>query len=134
MFPKQQILVQRFEELQADPSGFLRELLAFFGVDPKFVPSVLADKINAAGPRHNTVSMGLHSIQRAMSLMGLSRAAGCFQRSALLSGRAEYVRGIPKVVAERLGEICEPEIDRLERLLGIDLGAWRQRAAFGEAA
>ena len=74
------------------------------------------------------MGMGLHAIQKGMSLMGLSRIAGCFQRSALLSGRAEYLRGVPKDLTERLAEICEPEIDRLERLLGIDLGTWRQRA------
>lgn len=133
-FPREQILVQRFEALERDPAGFLRELLEHFGVDPSFEPSVLHDHVNAAGARHTVMGMGLHSVQRAMSLVGLSRGATFFGRTPLLSGRGEYVRGIPDDLRDELQALCEPEITRLESLLGIDLAEWRNRRSAPSAA
>ena len=44
----------------------------------------------------------------------------------MLTGKSEYLKGIDPELRDRLQEICEPEIARLERLLEIDLGAWRR--------
>ncbi len=44
---------------------------------------------------------------------------------SFLSGMSEYLKGIPEDVYEMLYEICEPEIIRTEKLLGINLDRWR---------
>lgn len=128
-FPREQILVQRFEDLETDPGRFLRELLAFAGVDPEFVPSTLNKRINAAGPRHDTVNMGLYAVQKTLSSIGLQGIATKLEQSKRLSGKGEYLRGIPTEVAAELLEVCEPEIARLEKLLGVGLAEWRRPPA-----
>lgn len=133
-FERGRILAQRFEDLERDPRAFLRELLSFFGLDAGFVPGVLETPINVAGPRRTAAGMGLYSVQKAMRLVGLDRSAGFLARSPLLSGRGEYLRGVPAALHEELMGICEPEIVRLERLLGIDLGDWRSRPRSAAAA
>lgn len=128
-FPRDQILAQRFEDVDRNPARFLRELFSFFGADPEFVPSALHTRVNVAGPRHTPIGMGLYSARKAMSLLGFKRTADQLGRSALLSGRGEYLRGIPEDVFAELLRICEPEIVRLEDLLQIDLSDWRQPAS-----
>jgi hypothetical protein len=44
----------------------------------------------------------------------------------LLSGRREYLDGVPPELYGQLLEICEPEICRLEDLLDIRLDEWKQ--------
>jgi hypothetical protein len=124
-FPREQILVQRFELLGADPREFLRELLAFFGMDEAFEPPVIDRKVNVAGPRHTPFHLGLYAVQRALDAAGLASAARFLRESEHLSGRAEHVRGVPETLRAELLELCEPEIARLERLLDLDLASWR---------
>ncbi len=124
-FPRSQILVQHFDEIERNPGGFLTELLAFFGVGADFSPSARDRTINVAGPRRTAVGLGLYSVQKALRVGGFSRSADRLGRSRWLSGRGEYLRGVPDDLRRRLQEICEPEIARLERLLGRDLQAWR---------
>lgn len=133
-FPREQLLVQRFEDLSADPHGFLRRLLEHYGVDPAFLPDVLHERVNAAGANHTVVGMGLHSVQRAMSLVGLQRGAEALRRSPALSGRGEYVRGVSDELRRDLAAMCAPEIERLESLLNIDLTEWREPAKTHAAA
>src|SRR5690606_27558532 len=40
-FPREQILCQRFDDLERDPRLFLDQLLVFYGLDTNFTPSVL---------------------------------------------------------------------------------------------
>jgi len=51
------------------------------------------------------------------------------RQSGLLTGKAEYTKGIPAELIEPLREICEPEIVRLEHLLDLDLSHWRSSEA-----
>jgi hypothetical protein len=51
-FPRQQLLVLAFDDLQRDPLAFARGLLEFIEVDPDHVPGVAADKVlGASRPR-----------------------------------------------------------------------------------
>jgi hypothetical protein len=131
-FPREQLLCQRFERLAADPRGFLNELLGFAGVATDFEPPELAERINPAGPLHSRLSPAywLYRSRRSLERIGVSQASVNRWRDAVpaLRGRAEYERGIPPDLYARLLEVCEPEIARLEALLGLDLSAWRQPA------
>jgi hypothetical protein len=132
-FPRDQILCQRFEDLERDPQAFLRELLTFAGVDASLRPPVLYEKVNVAGPRQSWREPGyvLDHTRRALSRAGVGYGAVERARRAFpwLRGRADYEAGIDPTLFTSLLEICEPEIERLEELLGIDLEAWRQPPA-----
>jgi len=127
-FPRAALLCQRYDDLERDPAGFLGQLLAFAGVDPGFTPAVLRRRVNAAGSRHGFVDTwllpringALRRVGRATGSARLSRGFGG------LSGKAEYLQGVPAELLGPLREICEPEIVRVERLLGCDLASWRE--------
>jgi hypothetical protein len=120
-FPREQILCQRFEHLGENPGGFLDELLGFLGVEGAFRPSVLRRRINAAGPRRDPWNRGLHAGGQVLQRLGLPAP-----RMAWLTGKAEHSRGIVPELRSELAALCEPEIRRVEALLGLELSAWRR--------
>lgn len=131
-FPRQQILCQRFERLAPDPGGFLNELLDFAGVDPDVCPSLLHERVAAAGAELAPLRPGywLSRSQRLLRRLGVGPEAIDWMRRHVpgLQWRAEYDAGIPPDLRAALLEICEPEIAELERLLGDDFSAWRRGA------
>jgi len=100
-FPPEQLLCQTYDRLERDPRGFLDELFCFLSIDASFTPPVLN--------------------RRADGIMPRSRSAFGWLKSAAGIGD-----GISSELRDRLEEICEPEIARLERLLEIDLDEWRR--------
>ena len=127
-FPPEQLLCQTYEHLDRDPRGFLDELFGFLEIDVAFSPSVLDRKINVAGPRRGRMSGGIKPrIRSAFRWLKVIPGVGTRARqSGLLTGKSEYVKGISPELHDRLQEVCEPEIARLERLLQIDLDCWRR--------
>jgi hypothetical protein len=128
-YPKESILVQRFEHLQKNPRGFLGELLSFTGLSEDFEPSILHRKRNAASPSQTVFSRIVGEVtEKGMRVLPDSIATGVQNTSVyrLLSGRREYLDGVPPELYGQLLEICEPEICRLEDLLDIRLDEWKQ--------
>ena len=127
-FPRKQILCQRFEDLGKDPKRFLKDLLLFAGVDDDFVPSVLDTKVNIAGASQDLASR----VKVKVGSIGRRMVPGVWKRMSLdrkLSGKQEYLQGVPPDIYETLSEICLPEIERLEKLLNIDLSVWKTKGA-----
>jgi hypothetical protein len=125
-FPRERILCQLFDDLGRDPEAFLSQLLRFIEVDDGLKPSVLRQKINVAGHRSGFINQ-----QLLPKLKGLLRRSGLKsigEHRYLMSGKSEYLKGVPREMRAPLAEICEPEIARLEALLGIDLHRWRRTA------
>lgn len=129
-FPREQLLWQRFERIADDPEGFFAEFCRFAGIRDDVRPATLHRKVNAAGERHDFVSQRVApklkgALRRLRAVPGLG---GLAADEALLSGKSEYVRGVPPDVAARVWEACEPEVQRLEALTGLDLAGWRPAA------
>jgi hypothetical protein len=125
-FSRDQILCQRYDVLEADPRAFLHQAVKFLGVDTDFEPTVLERRVNLAGHKRDPLNVALHKVRRGLQEIGLGRAVtGLERRFPALSGKAEYLRGIPPDLEATLRRICEPEIERTEKLLGLDLSAWR---------
>ena len=49
-FPREQVLVQSYDELETDPARFARRVFAHIGVDPSFVPPSVQRRINRLAP------------------------------------------------------------------------------------
>ena len=128
-FPKEQILAQLYDGLKSDPAGFLHELLTFIGVDTDFRPSVLTRRANEAGPRRDPLNRNLERVRKGLERAGIPLGS----LGSRMGGKTEYLRGIDPDLRRRLDEICAPEIDDLERLLGIDLSAWRSETEASSA-
>jgi hypothetical protein len=125
-FPKEQILCQLFEELGEAPEAFLVQLLRFLEVDDALKPSVLLEKVNVAGHKSGFVSSHLLPKTKALFRRAGFNAVG--EHPYLMSGKSEYLKGPSAELRAELAEICEPEIARLEALLGLDLRRWRVAA------
>lgn len=52
LFPRDQFLIKRYEDYEADPDAFLRAVYEFIDVDPDFV-ATKGDKVNAGGVPKN---------------------------------------------------------------------------------
>lgn len=126
-FPREQILCQRYELLEADSRSFLRQIFDFIGVDVDFEPSVLNRRVNVAGHKQDPLNLTLHKIRRGLEGLGLGRAVSSLERAfPALTGKSEYLLGIPPDLKATLRQICEPEIERTEQLLKLDLSSWRR--------
>jgi hypothetical protein len=130
-FPRGQILCQRFEQLETDPPGFLRELLDFAGVDPDFEPTLLHERVAPAGAERRLLHPGyyLFRSQRLLRRLGIApRTLERIQRRVPgLRWHAAYDAGVAPDLHAALLEICEPEIRELEKLLDRDLSGWHRR-------
>jgi hypothetical protein len=134
-FPRDRILCQLYDVLEANPRTFLREALEFLSVDSDFEPSVLERRVNVAGHQQGPLNLALHKVRRGFQELGLGGAVQALERRfPALSGKSEYLRGIPPELEATLRRICEPEIERTEKLLGLDLSAWREPAALRRQA
>lgn len=123
--PAERIHVMHYEQLEKDSSGALRKLFRFCEVDENFVPSVLNERVNVAGPRQTLLHRIGYKLSKGLFGTRVDQGAGGITR--LLSGKKEYFEGVTPELRRKLAVICEPEIAELERLLEVDLSAWRQR-------
>jgi len=137
-FRREQLLVQRYEELASAPGDFLTELLNFYRVDSTFRPDILHERVNVASPREGRLA---RRARRKAAQWGRRVPAGEHLRSlfhTVHSGdstrqsgvgsrnkRMEYLSEQPQELLEDLIAITLPETERLEAMLEIDLSAWR---------
>lgn len=136
-FPPDQLLLLRFEDFIADAEAVVRRVLDFVGVDPDV-------HLDAARP-HNV--SGIHGsaawefVHDLLVKPSLPRAAA---RALLPRGhRRRLKEWLIRAVRERnlerppmppearryLNEAFAGDFDRLERLTGLDLSAWRSAQA-----
>ena len=135
-FAKEQILVQFFEDLQEDPELFLQRILKFIEVDYQFKPSVLHEKINAAGPQQNLFFVKIkNSISNMLKRIGTYEKAKLLKNSIfkkkptkIFNDKMEKLNQVnPKVIKE-LNTIFVQDISSLEKLLNVDLTHWRYKS------
>lgn len=123
VFPREQMLVMLYDDLQADEPEYVRRIYAHIGVDPDFKPQVLGKKVNAAlfpRLRHTLRRMGMEPAVRAV---GRSWIGGTIRRwNHARSARTS--KPMSPATRARLIEYYRRPNRRLEELLGTDLAAW----------
>lgn len=133
-FPRERLKAFVFDDIRTDSERIIHDLFAFIGVDPDFVPTTLHTPVNAARPRRSPFVRSLKSALRSVGLHEVN------WRSAALVGSIgrhvdwgpfrqdiEKLAGVSPALLAELNEIVRPEIERVERLLDLDLSAWRTR-------
>ncbi|MCB0060706.1 MAG: sulfotransferase [Caldilineaceae bacterium] len=120
LFPREQIHILLFEEIESAPERVLADLFTFLAVDAAFVPTTLHNKINAGA---------------AQGAMGRSKVLELLARSfgrlgiAKMSARLEEAnqRDVPEMDAATRAELTaiyrQPNAI-LQEMLGRDLSAW----------
>jgi len=135
LFPREQMLIQLYDDLLASPPDFAGEVLRFIGVDDSFHSEIVFRRINSAAiPRSRVIG------SLAMTVAGTLRR---FNRLKLMTTlkRSDLVRWVvlkqvsPRQLGgelrlsdqtvRRLQEIWEPELKGVEELTGRSLAHWR---------
>jgi hypothetical protein len=137
LFPRERIYVQTYENFFADPEAECSRVFAFLGVDPSFKPSIVGSRVNTTQRVRSQIVVSLHSHAHRLINRPFMRPAKRFLSSYLggLEGVRERIlrmnlaepvrhRLRPETRATLLSEF-EPDIRKLEGLLGMDLSYWR---------
>ena len=131
IFPRKQLLIQFFDDLESDPKAFMREIFEFSGVDANFLPSALNHKINVAKSLQD-VSLASYSAKMKTQLdrfqLGRLHAPLVSIARHCLPAKTpqETWRSVDSEVKKELFEMCLPEIERLEQLLSVNLTCWKK--------
>ena len=130
-FPREQILVQFFDDIQKDPRAFMQEIYAFADVDTSFMASSLQRKINTAGVKHNFLFRTLRAMAKALRVKELLpgrwyRKLKSDRAQQIVSRKKEYARGVEDGLYQELLEVVMPDIEKLEQLLNVNLDHWKQ--------
>ena len=124
-FPREQILVTLFEELETDPGRVVDRVLEFLGLDPGWRPASLGVAHNAAGtlPREPTPAAlsALRMAQRHGWLRWQERDLLRWRLTSRPLSRAEAPR--PETL-RALREMLVPDLEQLCDLLGWTVDPW----------
>lgn len=125
-FPREQILIRRYEEFQTDPAGVMTDIFRHIGVDPTFRPD-MSQKLNAGGRPKSRIFqdflMKPNPITGAIGLV-VPKQARLRIRDKLAGINMTREDAVPprarKILIERLSD----DVRALGALLGQDFGDW----------
>lgn len=123
-FPPENIAVFAFEDLARDPSGVLREVFGFLGVDPEFRPAEFVS-YNRSGLATNPVSRFLLRNRRSLrTFMGplVPQKLGRWIRRNLEKGLERP--SMPGEARTYLRTIYDEDIQQLKELTGRRFQQW----------
>ncbi len=124
-YPREQLLLLLYDDLDRDDRAFLRLILEFIEVNPDFESNQFGQRRNAAMfPRVRGVmrSVGLGSTLRAIS----DSRVGDVVRRANKRRRRKGSDPIAPATRQRLIEYYQPLNDRLSALMGRNLEHWNR--------
>lgn len=127
LFDKSQIRVYLYEDLNTDPSGTLRDIFHFLGVDESFIPDTSA-RLNVSGVPRNKA---LHSLVTNLNRPAMKK----FIPNRALHALREPIRNrvltkppqLPPEVRGRLVEVFREDILKLQELIDRDLSKWLEK-------
>jgi Sulfotransferase domain len=132
-FGRDRVLVTWYDDLKADPQGYLDAIADFIGIARFKLPASKPD--GRAANSIERAPKSRHLAQNARHVMYWMRRHRCYRSMRLLerAGVWEvcYGRGeiFPRLTPEQEAKVRErylPEVEALEKLLGCDLSAWKQ--------
>lgn len=122
-FPRERMLVLRFEDFAHDPAATMRVVYRFIGVDADFVPDVRVRHHRSLLPRARWIGTAV-ARTRALRRLVLPRLP-----PRLVARIGDAIMRAPPPLAPgtraRLLPRFEDDVRELERLLGRDLAPWR---------
>jgi hypothetical protein len=124
-FDRERIRIYLFEDFARDPAIVLRDLFAFLGVDPTFVPDT-SRRHNRTGRIDNPVLRFAWTRSRSLRLRVGPRVPESWRRALWsLIGRNLSRPALAPDLRTALVEYYRPDVLELEALLERDLSAWR---------
>jgi hypothetical protein len=130
-FPRERLLVMRYEDLARDAKNFIRDIYSFAGVDPTFVPPEVDAVVNA-GRKYSLADGILDRAQRFVKRLGLQRKhllkLGLWKPIEAIYAKLATRSPIPPV-DERALQALDPylakDVADLGEILQMDFSDWR---------
>lgn len=126
LFPREQIWIGLYDDLDGDPVSFARSVYRHIGVDEGFAPKVHS-RTNASGePRSLALQRTLdrqnpiRSLARRLVPQKLRKPI-----RVALTARNLQRPDAPSAAERELRAFFRPDVERLEQLIGRDLSAWK---------
>ena len=125
VFPREQLLVQLFDDLKADPQRYADEVFDFLGVPPlELPPSELRSRMPAGVPRSRTAATAAKTASQTIKRLGLRRLRSRVKRSAKVRQvlYRPYADDRPTPDADTLARLRKgfaDEVADLDALLGV---------------
>lgn len=137
-FPREQMHVLLYDDLQRDPRGLAASLYRAIGVDPGHVPAMAEKPFHVRKPRprsqrfYNTVIALAKDFARrgawAYGLLQWFRTKGPADLLHAINKGPDFPP-MPEPTAKRLRDYYRADTERLEELVGRDLTSWKQGIA-----
>lgn len=133
VFPREQLHVVLLDDLARDPQAVWGDLCRFLGVSPDVTPDFEVTNANKVR-RSRAVSSAMTYLPRKLApRLGLGRLPRGVKDGMIsvwdgllrLNTRQAARQPLDPGLRARLAAELDPEIDRLEALLDVDLSAWR---------
>ncbi|RMF12029.1 MAG: sulfotransferase [Alphaproteobacteria bacterium] len=129
VFPREQVHIVLYDDVKKDLPGVYRGILEFLGVDPDFKPSFVVENANK---KMRSERFGKFLRQTPDWVSRLSRVilprrswrVKLREKLKRLNTRFTKRDPIPEQVRVSLATELWPEVEKLEKLLGRDLGHW----------
>jgi hypothetical protein len=128
LFPREQILVQFYDDLVHHEKRFIREIYTHIGVDPEFKPSWLGKTDNAVilpQMQDRLRSFGLGWAIRTVRDSPLGGVVRRWNRSQKKKKAGQYKDMKPETKSRLLDYYRKPN-EHLSKLLGVDLSHWNR--------
>jgi LPS sulfotransferase NodH len=131
-FGRERVMVLIYDDLEANPQGFLDSVCDFIGIERFAVTAstVGTERVHQVNtlPANPRMARAARNLVAWFANRRMDRAAGIVRRNRLikymLEGGDPFPPPAPEMVA-RLRERYRPEMEKLERLIGRDLSAWK---------
>jgi hypothetical protein len=126
LFSRDSILVQFYDDLQADPGLFVYRLLAFLDIDPSFVPTILRRRVLVARePRWVAAAHLAYRTGAVLRKVGMANLVGMVKRNhgfqSVFSRPVDDKPVVPPDVADGLRHYFGERYKDLPELIGREL-------------
>lgn len=140
-FPKERIFVRTYEDFFIDEKASCRELFEFLGVDSSYKPSVLDSRINASTEALPNIAAPIRGhiikllnikpfipVKELLHRMRVNRMHSHIAKATNKTTENPKNSNLSLTTRKKLLAEFEPDIRRLEKLLGKDLSIWLDTA------
>ena len=123
-FPKEQIKILFFEDLNDNPKRFLEEVCEFCEINSSFMPSVIDRKINKAGAFKSNKKR-----QREQQLLNMPFSRFFYQvkNKIIPNDYREKLEDVSREVKNEVIDVLHEDICEFELITGRDLSKWKEK-------
>lgn len=122
-FPKEQIKILFFEDLQDRPQDFFEEVCEFYEINSAYTPDIIHKKVNIAGAFK---SRRYRKIERLLRPVSMFKPFFIIHKK-LSSNHIENLLDVDVTVKNNLIDIFYNDISQLEEITGRDLSKWKAK-------